>query len=159
MERASKNCPIISPLQHFQQAHTMGKNGQNEEMDKHAASLSSQKVLGAGIRGLVCLNRLICWYGIGGSRDKNYYYFLFYMHYMYTYLHHTLHSRSTTRNYVHTRMYELPMLTLHSPTRVQHAQVAAYNISKQFRSLPRHSYLGHFSLFRLHAYLEPKALS
>jgi hypothetical protein len=31
------------------------KNGQNEEMDdKHAASLScSQKVLGAGIRGLV----------------------------------------------------------------------------------------------------------
>jgi hypothetical protein len=30
----------------------MDKNGLNEEMDKHAASLSSQKVLGAGIRGL-----------------------------------------------------------------------------------------------------------
>ena len=83
-----------------------GKNGQNEEMDKHAASLSSQKVLGAGIRGLVCLNRLICWYVIEGSRDKNYYYFLFYMHYMYTYLHHTLHSRSTTRYSAHTRIYE-----------------------------------------------------
>ena len=36
-----------------------GKNGQKDEKDKHAASLSSQKVLGAGIRGLVCLNRLI----------------------------------------------------------------------------------------------------
>jgi hypothetical protein len=84
-----------------------GKNGQNEEMDNTGASLSSQKVLGAGIRGLVCLNRLIWLYDvIEGSRDKNYYYFLFYMHYMYTYLHHTLHSRSTTRNYAHTRIYE-----------------------------------------------------
>jgi len=36
-----------------------GKNGQNDEMDEHAASLGSQKVLGAAIRGLVCLNRLI----------------------------------------------------------------------------------------------------
>ena len=83
-----------------------GKNGQNEEMDKHAASLSSQKVLGAGIRWLVCLNRLICRYSIGGSRAKNYYYFLFYMHYMYTYLHHTLHSTLTTRYYARTRIYE-----------------------------------------------------
>ena len=32
-----------------------GKNGQNEEMDNTAASLSSQKVLGAAARGLVCL--------------------------------------------------------------------------------------------------------
>ena len=57
------------------------KNGQNDEMDNTAASLSSQKVLGAAARGLVCLNRLICWYVIEGSRDKNINYFLFYMHY------------------------------------------------------------------------------
>ena len=57
------------------------KNGQNDEMDQVTASLSSQKVLGAAARGLVCLNRLICWYGIGGSRYKNINYFLFYMHY------------------------------------------------------------------------------
>ena len=83
-----------------------GKNGQKDEKDKHAASLSSQKVLGAGIRGLVCLNRLIWLYVIEGSRAKNYYYFLFYMHYLYTYLHHTLHSPPTTRYYAHTRIYE-----------------------------------------------------
>ena len=47
------------------------KNGQNDEMDEATASLSSQKVLGAAARGLVCLNRLICWYVIEGSRDKN----------------------------------------------------------------------------------------
>ena len=82
------------------------KNGQKDEMDKHAASLSSQKVLGAAIRGLVCLNRLICCYVIGGSRAKNINYFLFYMHYMYTYLHHTLHSPPTTRNSTRTRIYE-----------------------------------------------------
>ena len=58
------------------------KNGQNDEMDQVTASLSSQKVLGAAARGLVCLNRLICWYYvIEGSRDKNINYFLFYMHY------------------------------------------------------------------------------
>ena len=59
------------------------KNGQNDEMDQVTASLSSQKVLGAAARGLVCLNlnRLICWYSIGGSRYKNINYFLFYMHY------------------------------------------------------------------------------
>ena len=62
----------------------MDKNGQTEEMDEVTASLSSQKVLGAAIRGLVCLNRLICWYVIEGSRAKNIKYFLFYMHYMYT---------------------------------------------------------------------------
>jgi hypothetical protein len=58
------------------------KNGQNDEMDHVTASLSSQKVLGAAVRGLVCLNRLICWYVIEEwSRDKNINYFLFYMHY------------------------------------------------------------------------------
>ncbi len=57
------------------------KNGQNDEMDQVTASLSSQKVLGAAARGLVCLNRHICWYSIGGSRYKNINYFLFYMHY------------------------------------------------------------------------------
>ena len=52
-----------------------GKNGQTEEMDEATPSLSSQKVLGAAVRGLVCLNRLICWYVIGGSRAKNIKYF------------------------------------------------------------------------------------
>ena len=55
------------------------KNGQNDEMDQVTASLSSQKVLGAAARGLVCLNRLICWYVIEGSRDKNINYFLFFI--------------------------------------------------------------------------------
>ena len=107
-----------------------GKNGQKDEMDKHAASLSSQKVLGAAIRGLVCLNRLIWLYVIEGSRAKNINYFLFYMHYMYTYLHHTLHSPPTTRNSAHTRIYEPPMLTLHTITHVQHTHQVSYNISK-----------------------------
>ena len=43
------------------------KNGQNDEMDEATASLSSRRVLGAAARGLVCLNRHICWYSIGGS--------------------------------------------------------------------------------------------
>ena len=83
------------------------KNGQNDEMDEATASLlSSQKVLGAAARGLVCLNRLICWYGIGGSRDKNINYFLFNI----TYLHHSLHSRYTTHNSTHTHIYEPGMV-------------------------------------------------
>ena len=86
------------------------KNGQNDEMDQVTASLSSQKVLGAAARGLVCLNRLICWYSIGGSRYKNINYFLFYMHYYYTYLHLTLHSPPTTHNSAPTRIYKPGML-------------------------------------------------
>ena len=136
-----------------------GKNGQKGEMDEATPTLSSQKVLGAGIRGLVCLNRLISGYGIEGSRAKNYYYFLFYMHYMYTYLHHTLHSPRTTCNSTRTRIYEPAMLTFHSPTHVQHAHVVSYNISKQFRRNKRCRCLVHFSLFRLYAYLESKAPS
>ena len=135
------------------------KNGQNDEMDQVTASLSSQKVLGAAARGLVCLNRLICWYVIEGSRDKNINYFLFYMHYQYTYLHHSLHSLPTTHNSARTRIYEHPNVALHTSTHVQHAQVVSCNTSKAFRRNKRSSYLVHFSLFGLYAYLEPKALS
>ena len=47
------------------------KNGQNDEMDEATASLSSRRVLGAAARGLVCLNRHICWYSIGGPEGPD----------------------------------------------------------------------------------------
>ena len=73
------------------------KNGQNDEMDEVTASLSSRRVLGAAARGLVCLNRLICWYVIEGSRDKNINYF-FILHALLVHLpasHSSLSSHNT----------------------------------------------------------------
>ena len=90
---------------------------------------------------------------------ENINYFLFYMHYKSTNLHHTLRVSSHTRNYAHTHIYEPGIVAIHSATCVQTSQLVAYNISKQFRRYKRCTVFVHFSLFGLYAYLEPKTLS
>ena len=117
----SKNCPHYKPViaflagTHYGQKQQkcpkcfFGRGNCNEVISESIGSWDTR---------LALINRLICWYVIEGSRAKNINYFLFYMHYMYTYLHHTLHSPPTTCNSTRTRIYELPMLTLHSGTRV-----------------------------------------
>ena len=99
-----------------------GKNGQKDEKDSGNCNEVISESIGSWDTRFALINRLIGGYVIGGSRAKNINYFLFYMHYMYTYLHHTLHSRSTTHNYAHTRIYEPGMVYYYSATHVQHAQ-------------------------------------
>ena len=94
------------------------KNGQKDEKDSGNCDEVISESIGSWDTRFALINRLICRYVIEGSRAKNINYFLFYMHYMYTYLHHTLHSPRTTRNYVHTCIYEPGMVYYYSPTRV-----------------------------------------
>ena len=94
------------------------KNGQKDEKDSGNCNEVISERRGSWDTRLALINRLISGYVIKGSRAKNINYFLFYMHYMYTYLHHTLHSPPTTYNSTHTRIYEPAMLTLHTSTHV-----------------------------------------
>jgi hypothetical protein len=95
-----------------------GKNGQKDEKDFGNCDEVISESIGSWDTRLALINRLIGRYGIEGSRAKNINYFLLYMHYMYTYLHHTQHSPPTTHISTHTRIYEPAMLTFHSRTRV-----------------------------------------
>ena len=83
-----------------------GKNGQKDEKDSGNCNEVISESIGSWDTRFALINRLIGGYVIGGSRAKNINYFLFYMHYMYTYLHHTLHSPRTTCNSTRTRIYE-----------------------------------------------------
>ena len=67
-----------------------GKNGQKDEKDSGNCNEVISESIGSWDTRLALINRLICWYVIEGSRAKNINYFLFYMHYKYTNLHHTL---------------------------------------------------------------------
>ena len=75
-----------------------GKNGQKDEKDFGNCDEVISERRGSWDTRFALINRLIPGYSIGGSRAKNINYFLFYMHFMYTYLHHTLHSPPTTHN-------------------------------------------------------------
>ena len=133
-----------------QQAHTIGENSKNVRNvffgPGNCDEVISESIGSCDPRSKKA-NRLICRYVIEGSRAKNINYFLFYMHYKSTNLHHTLRVSSHTRNYAHTHIYEPGIVAIHSATCVQTSQLVAYNISKYFRRLPRHTCLGHFSLF------------
>ena len=134
-----------------QQAHTIGENSKNVRNvffgPGNCDEVISESIGSCDPRSKK-ENRLISrYYGLERSRAKNINYFLFYMNYKCTNLHHTLRVSSHTRNYAHTHIYEPGIVALHRGTRLQTSQLVAYNISKQFRRLPRHTYLGHFSLF------------
>ena len=107
-----------------------GKNGQKDEKDSGNCDEVISESIGSCDPRSKKANRLISRYGLERSWAKNINYFLFYMHYKSTNLHHTLRVSSHTRNYAHTHIYEPGIVLMHSATCVQTSQLVAYNISK-----------------------------